>query len=365
LVPGIGATQSVSVANATAAFNQVIPDVYTLTASAPNHPAQTGTRLTVCPDGSTSPASASFQFQEGAVTGTVSVPTGSGLLASSVTLNLFTGASATGTPQVLTVSCSSTPASCTSGTFSAFVALGSVYTVQASMTGLTTQTQTTSSLTAANPSATVTLALPAATRGVDVTVTSGGSSPINLAAGTVTLSLPTGSQPYSGTAQTYTGTIRGGLATITGVAPSATAYTIGVAAGPVTASGSVSVQIGTGNVATTVTAAFGQISGTVTLSPAPSASTSVTAVVCSGAAGCTTPVDTETITVGTSGNASFTFQLPPSTGDVISFSATGYVGQSTASLVVTDGATTSASTITLSVPPPPTTTTTAATTTTT
>ena len=186
-------------------------------------------------------------------------------------------------------------------------------------------------------------------------MTSGGTTPIPLAGGTVTLSLPSGSQPSSGTAQSYTGTISAGWRKITGVAPSATAYTIGVADGPVTASGSVSVQIGTGIVATTVTAAFGQISGTVALSPAPSAPTAVTATVCAGAAGCATPVSTATITVATSGTASYTFQLPPSSGagDVVTFSATGYDDQTTAALTVTDGTTTTAPAVTLSPPPPP------------
>ncbi len=363
LIPGLGVAQSVTAGSSTAAFNQVVPDVYTLSASdagPPNHPPQTGTTLTVCPDGSTSPSPASFQFQEGQVSGSVSVP-----VASNVTVDVFTGTSASGAPQVLSLSCPPAPASCT---FSAFVALGSAYTVQASSSGLTTQTQTTPSLTATNPSAALTLTLPATPRDVDVTVTSGGTTPINLAAGTVTLTLPAGTSPYSGTAQAFTGNISGGVATVAGVAPSATAYTVAVADGAITASGSVVlVPIGTGPVPTTVTAAFGQISGTVALSPAPGASTPVTATVCAAAAGCTTPVATFTITVATSGSAPYTLQLPPSVagGDVVTFSAGGpYVDQSTAVLTVTDGATTTVPAITLSTPPPTTTTTSTTTTTT-
>jgi hypothetical protein len=368
LVPGFGTPLTVGVASSTATFNQVIPDVYTLSASDADHPAQTGTTLTVCPDGSTTPSSPSFQFKEGEVSGTVGIPAGTNppLAASSVTVDLFTGGSASGTSRRLSVSCSPASSSCTTGAFSAFVALGSAYTVQASMTGLTldpTDITTTSPLTPANLSATLSLTLLAATREVDVTVTSGGTTPINLAAGTVTLTLASGA-PYSGSAGTPTGTIVSGVAKITGVAPSATAYDAAVASpdGSITATakGSVLVQIGTGPVPTTVTAAFGQISGTVTLSPAPTASTTVTATVCAGAAGCTKPLTTpQTINVDTSGSASYTLQLPPSsgTGDVVSFSASGYASQSTTALVVTDGATTPAS-ITLTAPPPSTTTTT-------
>ena len=154
LVPGFGVAQSVAVSSGQAAFTQVVPDVYTLGGSDPGHPPQTGTQLTVCPDGSTSPSPAAFEFQEGEVGGpasTVSVPTGSGLLASGVTLNLYTGTSTGGNPQVLTVTCQSTSTNCTTGTFSAFVALGSQYTVQAVMTGLTTDTHTTPLLTASKP----------------------------------------------------------------------------------------------------------------------------------------------------------------------------------------------------------------------
>jgi hypothetical protein len=356
LVPGFGTTQSATVASSTATFNQVVPDVYTLTASDPNHPAQASTQVTVCPDGSTSP---SFTFQEGEVSGTVAVPADSGLLASGVTVDLFTGTSASGTPQVLSVS----PA----GAFSAFVPLQSAYTVQASMTGLTTQTGMTTTLKANNPSATVSLTLPATPREVDVKVTSGGTPSIPLATGTVTLSLPHGSKPFSPTtpAPPYSGTITSGVAKLTGVAPSASDYTITVTPvpvteGPITASGSVTVAIdttGVGTVNAPITAAFGQINATVTLSPAPTTSTAVNAVVCASAAGCTAPVASQSTNV-TSGSATFTFQLPPSsgTGDVVTFSATGYTGQST-TLVVTDGATTPAS-ITLTATPPTTTTTT-------
>jgi hypothetical protein len=154
------------------------------------------------------------------------------------------------------------------------------------------------------------------------------------------------------------------VAKLTGVAPSASPYTITVTDGPITASGSVmgSVTVGidttgVGTVTAPVTAAFGQINATVTLSPAPTTSTAVDAVVCASAAGCTPPVATQTTTV-TSGSATFTFQLPPSSGsgDVVTFSATGYTGQST-TLAVTDGGTASAS-ITLIATPPTTTTTT-------
>jgi hypothetical protein len=345
LVPGFGTAQSATVASSTATFNQVVPDVYTLTASDPNHPAQTGTRLTVCPGGS---MSTSFTFQEGEVTGTVSVPDGFGLLPSNVTLNLFAGGSPSGPPLAFTETCPSSSNSCT---FFAFVPLNSVYTAQASMTGLTTQTQTTSSqVTTQNPTANVTLNLLAAPREVDVTVNSGGTSPIPLAAGTVKL---------SGT--TLSATIANGLATLTGVAPSTSPYTITVTDRAITASGSVSVPIGVGTVPITVTAAFGQISGSVVLSPAPKKSTNVMATVCDGATLCATPIETVPLTADTSGNAPYTLQLPPSSanGDVVTFSAgSPYVDQHTNPLTVTDGGQIQVPTITLTAPPPSTTTTT-------
>ena len=360
LVPGLGVGQSVTITSSTAAFNQVVPDVYTLSASDTGHPPQTGTTLTVCPDGSTSPSPASFVFQEGEVSGTVELPTGSGLLASNATVDLFTGTSASGSSQVLSVSCSTSSSSCTTGTFSTFVPLGSAYTVQGSMTGLTTETKTTAILTGATPSSasgTVDLNLQATPLEVDVTTTSGGATPIDLDAGTVTLTLPAGSEPYSGSAQSYHGTIVGGVAKITGVAPSATPYVIAVTDGPITGSGSISVPIGTGPLPAPATAAFGEVTGTVGLSPAPAASTPVTATVCDGSAGCATPILAPVIKVDTSGSASYTIQLPPSSpaGDVITFSAGSYISQSTAAITVADGGTVPAPTVTLSAPPPTTT----------
>jgi hypothetical protein len=352
--------QSVTVASSTAAFSQVVPDVYTINGSDTNHPPQTGTQLTVCPDGSTSPSPASFQFQEGEVAGTVSVPATSQLQASAVTLDLYTGGSTGGTPQPLMVTCPAPPSNCTTGNFSAFVALGSKYTLQASMTGLTTATATTPVLTKSSPAdTTIALDLLATPREVDLTVTSGGNPSLPMAAGTVTLTLSSG-KPYSGNPKTYHGTIVNGVAQIPGVAPAPNDYNIVVTDGPITASDTVTVPIGTGAVMKTVQAQFGEITGTVILSPAPNNTTTVTATVCDGSTGCTSPILVQTISVDTSGTATYTLQLPPSSpnGDVVTFSAAKYGAQPTTALSVTDGGTTQAPTITLTAIPPSTTTTT-------
>ena len=264
------------------------------------------------------------------MSGTITVP--SGFQASGATVNVYTGTSVGPTPTATpSVTCSNGP--CTTGTYSASVALGSAYTVQATLTGFQPAGGTTAPLTAAAPTATQSATLTPLTHSVDVTVTSADGS----------LALPGASVTISTSANSYTATANAsGVADFTGVVPDQGAnYSIRATLDGVTATGSVQVQVqsqASDPIQGSASGSAGQLSGTITLTPAPSGPLDVTIDYCTGSPTCATPAFTQTVSIGTGGTGSYGGYLPAA-AYYVSGRATGYTTASGGPTTLADGAT--------------------------
>ena len=354
LVPGLGTTLNSNVSGTSATFNQVVPDVYSLTASDKGHPAQTSTQLIVCPDGTTSPVAAYLRVpgrpgerhRQPAFRPVTAgerrhrqvvhrhhrdraVPEPHGHLRDSLHQRNLFGAGRPRLP-VHGPGQPDRPGHPDRDQRGGHHRQPLCHRARPRPAGRQ----------------------PRGRRHGDV-LRFGDRRPHRRNG------QPVASRrrhaPYSGTAQTYNGTIgAGGTVDITGVAPAPNSYNISVTVGTASApdASTVSVDIGTGTVSASVSVPAGTISGTVALSPTPTAKTSVTATVCSGAAGCADPILTQTISVPKAGSNTFSYDVPggptgtPATY-VVTFAATGYTTTSTAALSVTNGATTDAGTTTL------------------
>jgi large repetitive protein len=342
-VVGGGTTQTEPVTKSGATFTEVQPDYYQVaidTSSLPvSHPPQTAQSLLVCPGTGTAaptvPSPASVTLDEGEVSGSVSLP--GGLPASATTVAIYTGTSVGGNPVARPTLVCGSP--CTGGQYSAFVPLGSSYTVTIgdAADGFATSTFTTPQLVAGAAMATFSPTLVPVDHRVEVSVTTADGAPVTVAA-TVTLTSD------SGAPHTYTAPVVAGVATFPAVAPAD--YAVSFDAGPVTGPGAplaVPVESSSNDPLTTgIAVPAGEVAGTVTVSPPPVTATSGTVRFCTDAA-CTSVVLTEPVSVSSAGSGSFTATLPASGGGTtywVSIVLTGSTPTAPVSELVTDGGTT-------------------------
>jgi Carboxypeptidase regulatory-like domain/PEGA domain len=191
-----------------------------------------------------------------------------------------------------------------------------------------------------------------ASHNVVVLFHSGGATPLPVPSdATATLSL--GGASHAGVADANIP----GAFDFSGVAPNAAAYTATASFDTVTVSGSVTVPIQKADPATqTVGGQFALVGGTVTVSPAPGASTPVSVELCSSAA-CTTKVAPDQVAnVDAAGDPATYSAYVPATAtatDDLVFSATGYTTPAATAITVSDGQTVSVALVTLQMPPPP------------
>ena len=321
---GLGSTTSGTINGGIASITQVVPDYYSLLVAKSGLPTQQPMDIAVCP--SATAETVTVAFQSGQLNGVVNVP--SGVTATQVLVVVHTGGA--GGPAISPdpiIACANSL--CVQGTYSLPVPLGSTYTAVATLTGYTAPNATSPVLTVAAPTATLTSTLTPMPHTVQVTVTdTSGALPLPNA--TVTIAAGGG----------LTGTTNAsGVATIANVPASSTgAYTVTATRDAVTATGSVQVPISStasDPIAATASAAYGHLTGTVTLSPAPATAHVVSiALNCTGG-GCTSnPTTTVDVPAG-SATGAIDYYLPAGTYSA-AYTSPNFT-QATAAIVVVTG----------------------------
>jgi hypothetical protein len=329
LATGLGVSQQTTLLGPTASFINVVPDYYSVQVSGEGAPTQIAGTVLVCPGGTTS---ASFQVQEGEISGTVTAADGTD--PSTSTIDIYSGATTppalpTGTPIAEpAVSCAASTC-----TFSTYVPLGSAYTAVATLSGFGTQSQATATLTSTAPTDTFSPALVPADHTVDITVQSNTTPAVPAPSdASVTLALSgTSSTAYTGTPDPTTA----GQFDFTGVAPDPSAgYNVTATFDGLTYNATLQIPIeptaGNDPIKLTVGGAFGSVSGTVTaadgVSPAGAQIALYSGATTPPALPTGTPVATPAVTCA-AGTCSYTTYVALGAYTVVS-SLTGFVTQS-------------------------------------
>jgi large repetitive protein len=305
-------------------------------------------QVPVEPTAGNDPIVKDFSPQFGDISGTVTTADGSTPSNATVTVTDTTTNSVT-TP---TLTC--TGNSCT---YLVYGALDS-YTVTTTLTGYGTKTST-PTLSAADPTATVTTQLTATEHNLVLTLESGGSTPLTVpSSAEVTLALPAtpGTAISTGTAASG----GGGAFDFSQVAPGT--YTVVATFDSFTVTGSVVVPVAdpSGDPVTLTPAltAFAEVSGSVALNPAPSATTTTAIVFCTNAASaatCNSSLVGPTLTaqVDATGTAApFQSDIPVTVAGFM-VSAPGYTASGPIALNPTNGSALTPALVTLQASTPP------------